>query len=234
MTPSAFHLVVVEDDAITRGKLAGYLANDGYRVSEAESAESMRALVQRDPAHLFLIDIQLPGEDGLKLTRDLRSQSEVGIILVTGRSDMVDRIVGLEMGADDYITKPFNHRELQARVKNLLRRVQHESFGGGLERQFEGWRYDLARRRLTDPEGAPVELTHAEHQLLSLFLRNAGQLLTREQILRQVAQRGWDAYDRTADVLVQRLRRKLGDMPRQARFIQTAHGEGYLFIAPLG
>ncbi len=233
MTPSAFHLVVVEDDAVTRGKLAAYLATDGYRVSEADSAEAMRALVLRDPAHLLLIDIQLPGEDGLKLTRDLRSQSEVGIILVTGRSDMVDRIVGLEMGADDYITKPFNHRELQARVKNLLRRVQHEAFGGGLERQFEGWRYDLARRRLVDPENQAVELTHAEHQLLALFLRNAGQLLTREQILRQVAQRSWDAYDRTADVLVQRLRRKLGDQPRQARFIQTAHGEGYLFIAPL-
>lgn len=233
MTPSGFHLVVVEDDAVTRGKLAAYLSKDGYRVSEAESAEAMHALVEHDPAHLFLIDILLPGEDGLKLTRDLRSQSEVGIILVTGRSDLVDRIVGLEMGADDYITKPFNHRELQARVKNLLRRVQHEAFGGGLERRFEGWCYDLARRRLTGPDGAAVELTHAEHQLLGLFLRSPGQLLTREQILRQVAQRAWDAYDRTADVLVQRLRRKLGDTPRQPQFIQTAHGEGYLFVAPV-
>jgi two-component system torCAD operon response regulator TorR len=228
---SAFHIVIVEDDAVTRAKLAAYFTAEGYRVSEAESAAEMRALVQRDPAHLLMIDIMLPGEDGLSLTRELRAQSDVGIILVTGRSDEVDRVVGLEVGADDYVTKPFSQRELLARVKNLLRRTAQHAYGGGTVRRFEGFSFDMTKRRLVNADERPVELTHAEQQLLSLFLRNPGQALGRDQILHQVAHRAWDAYDRTADVLVQRLRRKLGDNPRDPRFIRTAHGEGYIFVA---
>jgi two-component system torCAD operon response regulator TorR len=233
MTNTAFHIVIVEDDAVTRAKLAAYFALEGYRVSEAESAEQLRSLVQRDPAHLLLIDIMLPGEDGLSLTREVRSQSDVGIILVTGRTDEIDRVLGLEFGADDYVTKPFSQRELLARAKNLLRRGAQASFGGGLERRFEGFVYDLGKRRLFAPDRRPVELTHAEQQLLALFVRSPGQTLPREQILRQVAHRNWTPFDRTADVLVNRLRRKLGDNTRDPRFIRTAHGEGYIFVAPV-
>jgi len=231
--PEAFHIVILEDDAVTRAKLAAYFVAAGYRVSEAETAEQMRSIVQRDPAHLLLIDIMLPGEDGLTLTRQVRAQSDVGIILVTGRTDEIDRVLGLEFGADDYVTKPFSQRELLARAKNLLRRAAPHAYGGGQARVFEGFRYDAGTRRLCDPAGAAVDLTHAEQQLLALFLRAPGQPLSREQILRQVAHRDWAPYDRTADVLVNRLRGKLGDNPRDPRFIRTAHGEGYIFVAPV-
>jgi len=233
MAEAPFHIVIVEDDVVTRAKLAAYFVAEGYRVSEAETAEAMRALVQRDPAHLLMIDIMLPGENGLSLVREVRQQSDVGIILVTGRTDEIDRVVGLELGADDYVTKPFSQRELLARARNLLRRGQQSAYGGRQERSFEGFVYDLGKRRLYGPDRGAIELTHAEQQLLALFLRNAGQTLSREQILRQVAHRDWAPFDRTADVLVNRLRRKLGDSTRDPHFIRTAHGEGYIFVAPV-
>ncbi len=226
----ATHIVLVEDDSVVRSKLSAYFTAEGYRVSEVESAEALRSLLAREDADLLLIDINLPGEDGLQLTREIRGQSDVGIILLTGRTDDIDRIVGLEMGADDYVTKPFNQRELWARVKNVLRRTRGQSVSlrGGVT--FAGWSYDTARRQLEAPDGKAVELTHAEHSLLALFLGSNGRVLTRDEILRHVSQRDWASYDRTPDVLVQRLRRKLGDNAREARFIKTAHGEGYIFV----
>ncbi len=228
-----FHIVIVEDEVVTRAKLAGYFETEGYRVSEAENGEDMRAILARDPADLLMIDINLPGEDGLLLTREQRSRSDVGIILVSGRSDDVDRIVGLEIGADDYVTKPFNQRELLARVKGLLRRSASRSATKPPVARFAGWTFDIARRRLTSPEGETVDLTRAEYQTLVAFVQNPGVVLSRERLLRQVMRRAWDPYDRTVDVLVGRLRRKLEPERKMPELIVTAHGEGYLFTAEI-
>lgn len=230
------HIVVVEDDPVTRAKLSAYFRAEGYKVSEAEDGEAMRDILAREPADLLMIDIQLPGEDGLRLTREQRERSDVGIILVTGRSDAVDRIVGLEIGADDYVVKPFEQRELLARVKNLLRRVKAAAPQRpqlGQKRHFNGWTFDLTSRTLTNAEGAFTDLTRAEFKALSLLTANAGKVLSRDRLLREIAHRDWDPSDRTVDVVVRRLRQKLNDDSRHPRLIITSHGEGYLFAVPL-
>ncbi|MFN4143342.1 two-component system response regulator TorR [Aestuariivirga sp.] len=236
MKASAAHIVVIEDDPVTRAKLAAYFKAEGYRVSEAEDGEMMRDIIAADPADLLMIDIQLPGEDGLRLTREQRERSDVGIILVTGRSDTVDRIVGLEIGADDYVTKPFDQRELLARVKNLLRRVsagRPARTAAPQKRSFLGWTLDLGSRTLSNAEGAFTDLTRAEFKALSLLTANAGQVLSRDRLLHEIAHRDWDPTDRTVDVVIRRLRKKLGDDSRHPRLIVTSHGEGYLFAVPL-
>lgn len=228
---SQYHIVIVEDDPVTRAKLAHYFLAEGYKVSEAGDGEQMRAIMRRQPADLLMIDINLPGEDGLKLTREQRERSDVGIILVTGRTDTIDRIVGLEIGADDYVTKPVEHRELLARVKGLLRRVgkgKHPQ-GASVTRQFHGWTLEVSHRTLQAADGTFVELTGAEFKLLAVLTANPGQVLSRERLLHEIARRDWDASDRTVDVLVRRLRKKLQDNPRSPRIILTSHGEGYFF-----
>ncbi len=224
------HVLVVEDDAVTRARLAGYVEAAGHRVSEAGDGDEMRAILARDPAEVVLLDINLPGEDGLDLTRELRARPQLGIILVSGRTDDVDRILGLEIGADDYITKPFNPRELLARIKSLLRRLSAASAAlpAPLKR-FCGWSFDAQARRLLDPRGEPVALTRAEYELLSAFAERPRQVLSRERLLGFVTHRSWAPSDRTIDVLVRRLRRKLEDDPKQPQLIVTAHGEGYIF-----
>ena len=177
----------------------------------------------------MLLDINLPGEDGLYLTRQLRAQLDVGIILVTGRTDAVDRIVGLEIGADDYVTKPFDQRELLARVKNLLRRTAHVRHKTEEVKRFAGWSFDLPRRRLTSPQGKNVPLTRAEYELLAAFVQHPGVVLNRDRLLSHVTHRRWDPSDRTIDVLVRRLRRKIEADAKAPELIVTSHGEGYLF-----
>lgn len=223
--------MLVEDDPVTRAKLGAYFTTAGYRVTETEDGDQMRDVLANDPADLLMIDVQLPGEDGLQLTRELRARSDVGIILVTGRSDTVDRIVGLEIGADDYVTKPFDQRELLARVKNLLRRVQKGSAPreASAVRQFLGWTLDPGNRTLMDQKGAYVDLTRAEFKALALLSSNPGKVLSRDRLLYDIAHRDWDPSDRTVDVVVRRLRQKLGDDSRHPRIIITSHGEGYLF-----
>jgi two-component system, OmpR family, torCAD operon response regulator TorR len=235
MKPSAAHIVIVEDDPVTRAKLAAYFTAVGYRVSEAEDGEQMHEILAERPADLLMIDIQLPGEDGLQLTREQRERSEVGIILVTGRADTVDRIVGLELGADDYVTKPFDQRELLARVKNLLRRVRRAGTASevGAVRKFLGWTLDLGSRTLRDNAGEFIDLTRAEFKALALLSANPGTVLSRDRLLHEIAHRDWDPSDRTVDVVVRRLRQKLGDDSRRPRIIVTSHGEGYLFAAAL-
>ncbi|MGB7270375.1 MAG: two-component system response regulator TorR [Albidovulum sp.] len=229
----AAHILIVEDDPVTRVKLAAYFGAAGYSVSEAEDGAQMRASLAERPADVLMIDINLPGEDGLQLTREQRERSEVGIILVTGRTDSVDRIVGLEMGADDYVTKPFEQRELLARVKNLVRRVQRSRAQVENEtiRRFLGWTLDLGQRTLQDQAGNFVDLTKAELKALSLLAAHPGQVLSRDRLLHEIANREWDPSDRTVDVVIRRLRQKLHDGARDARIIQTSHGEGYLFAA---
>lgn len=227
--------MIVEDDPVTRAKLAAYFKAEGYRVSTAGDGVAMREILAAEPADLLMIDIQLPGEDGLRLTREQRERSDVGIILVTGRSDTIDRIVGLEIGADDYVVKPFDQRELLARVKNLIRRVQAAATAAPSpqRRSFLGWTLDLSSRALSSSNGTFIDLTRAEFKALALLTANAGTVLSRDRLLHEIAHRDWDPADRTVDVVIRRLRKKLNDDPRQPKLIVTSHGEGYLFAVPL-
>ena len=233
-----YHILVVEDDAVTREKLTGYFEREGYRVTAVENGQEMRAVLAEQTVDLVMLDINLPGEDGLLLTRELRARSTVGIILVTGRSDAVDRIVGLEMGADDYVTKPFELRELLVRVKNLLWRISlaaaapSEPAVADDAVRFGPWRFDIPRRQLSK-DGVPVRLTKAEYELLVAFVAHPGRVLSRERILSLISHRGDGPSDRTIDVLIRRLRGKMEPDPRDPQLFVTVHGEGYLFAAEL-
>ncbi len=232
----SYHVLVVEDDAVTRSKLVGYFQNEGYTVSEAESGEQMRDTLQSNSIDLVMLDINLPGEDGLMLTRELRSQSDIGIILVTGRTDSIDKIVGLEMGADDYVTKPFELRELLVRVKNLLWRISAARNADSMVEQkndtnivrFGEWMFDIQRRALSR-NGEPVKLTQAEYELLVALSSYPNQVLSRERILNMISHRVDAPNDRTIDVLIRRMRAKMEFDPKNPQIFVTVHGEGYMF-----
>jgi len=235
MTP---RVLIVDDDPLIRELLHAYLSREGYEVHCAETAEAADTFLASQAVDLVMLDIRLPGKDGLTLTRELRVRSEVGIILITGRNDEIDRIVGLECGADDYVIKPLNPRELVSRAKNLIRRVRHaqapQPLAAGAAKpvkQFAAWALDTDRRRLIDDAGNETLLTHGEYQLLSVFLRNSGHTLSRDQLMDQIRNREWVPNDRSIDVLVGRLRRKLHDDPAEPQLIITIHGAGYLFTA---
>ncbi|MDA5095618.1 two-component system response regulator TorR [Aliiroseovarius sp. KMU-50] len=227
------HIVIVEDDSVTRRRLAASLKKQMYRVSEAEDAAQMEEILARDPADLLLVDINLDGKDGLTITREQRAKSNVGIILLTSRDDQIDRIVGLEMGADDYVTKPFDKRELFARVKNLLMRIDEIRSAAPAApnptARFGRWTLDRSRRRLENGEGAVEALTRAEFELLHAFTQYPGVVLSRDRLLELVQHRRWAPDNRTIDVLVGRLRKKIEEDPAQPDWIITVHGEGYLF-----
>ncbi|EOX1767400.1 two-component system response regulator TorR [Vibrio cholerae] len=229
-----YHVLVVEDDLVTRSKLSGYFQNEGYQVTEAESGAQMREALELNDIDLVLLDINLPGEDGLLLTRELRSQSEIGIILVTGRTDSIDKIVGLEMGADDYVTKPVDLRELQVRVKNLLWRIslaQRERITDKHDDKlvhFGEWTFDVQRRALSR-NGEPVKLTKAEYELLVALSSYPNQVLSRERILNMISHRVDAPNDRTIDVLIRRMRAKMEMDPKNPQIFVTVHGEGYMF-----
>jgi DNA-binding response OmpR family regulator len=228
-------ILIVDDDDITRDCLVEYFREEQYRVFAAHSAEAAEYILSEQNIDLILLDIRLPGKDGLTLTRELRAGSEVGIILVTGRQDDIERIIGLECGADDYVCKPFNPRELLARAKNLARRVRAAAQTGPSSAanifRFDDWRINLDRRVLLDEHDGPTPLTHGEYQLLCAFLHHSGQTLSRDQLLDQIKNREWAPNDRTIDVLVGRLRRKLKDDPANPKIILTVHGAGYVFTA---
>ncbi|VVP19492.1 response regulator [Pseudomonas fluorescens] len=234
MTP---RVLIVDDDPLIRELLHAYLSQDGYEVHCAATAELAETFLASQTVDLVMLDIRLPGKDGLTLTRELRVRSEVGIILITGRNDEIDRIVGLECGADDYVIKPLNPRELVSRAKNLIRRVRHAQTPqptpaiAKAVKQFATWALDTDRRRLIDQTGGETLLTHGEYQLLSVFLRNSGHTLSRDQLMDQIRNREWVPNDRSIDVLVGRLRRKLHDDPAEPQLIITIHGAGYLFTA---
>jgi two-component system, OmpR family, response regulator len=229
-------VLIVDDDPVICELLASYLLRDGFEVHCAETAEQAEASLRENPVDLLMLDIRLPGKDGLTLTRELRVRSELGIILITGRDDEIDRIVGLECGADDYVVKPFNPRELVSKAKNLVRRVRHaQALQPPMEarqlKYFGDWTLDVDRRRLVAAGGSEYLLTQGEFQLLSVLLRNAGHTLSRDQLMDQIRNREWLPNDRSIDVLVGRLRRKLQDDPADPQLIHTIHGAGYLFSA---
>jgi len=230
-------VLVVEDEVASLRLLAGYLEQEGYEVHTATNSSDAENILNEKSIDVVLLDIRIPGKDGLALTRDIRSSSNVGVILVTQKRDDIDKIVGLEMGADDYITKPYNPRELLVRLRNLLVRLKAAStvdssqINDSKEAKFEDWSLHLGRRTLTHQEGATSQLTEGEFKLLSVLLQNAGSVMNRDQIMNRMERRDWFPNDRTIDVLVARLRRKLGDERKKPRFIDTARGTGYIFIA---
>ncbi|WP_109316759.1 response regulator [Pseudovibrio ascidiaceicola] len=226
------HILVVDDDLTSRVALSGYFETEGYRVSEAEDGAQMRSVFAGGDVDLIMLDIRLPDDDGLTLLKDVRKKSDVGIIMVTGRTDDVDRIVALEMEADDYVIKPFNPRELLARSKNLLRRVRAGRVPAVVDERllsFSGWVLDLDKRGLQSPKGEDVRLTRGEFELLSALVENKGRVLTRDNLLDHLNHREWDPSDRTVDVLIGRLRRKIEANPKDPSLIMTVHGVGYVF-----
>lgn len=233
MLASKKNLLIVEDEAVTRTRLKSYFESEDFTVTAASDGDKMWRAFEERQIDVVLLDIGLPGKDGLELARELRTlHQNVGIILVTGRNDDIDKIVGLECGADDYVTKPFNSRELLARVKNLLRRKRNEPQIQVSEScLFNGWKIDLARRRLYDPEGDRVLLTDGEFDLLSILVRHPCTVLSRERLMQTVSHRTWDPTDRTIDVLIRRLRSKIEPNPKDPDFITTVRGEGYIFTA---
>ena len=225
------HILVVEDEPITREQLVAYFEDEGFRVSSTGSGDEVLPLVNDTDVILVLLDIKLPGKDGLTLTREIRSQSDMGIILVTSKQEQIDRILGLESGADDYVTKPFDPRELLSRARNLIRRVhiQQQQRRKNHIRFFEGWQLDLNKRELTSPEGDAATLSAGEYQLLLAFMEKAGEVMNRDQLMNRIRNREWFPDDRYIDVLVGQLRKKLGERAANAKIIATIHGTGYLF-----
>lgn len=235
------HILVVEDEAITRAKLVGYFQHAGYRVSEAENKSQMMVVLENHHIDLVMLDINLPDEDGLMITRNLRSHSNIGIVLVTGRTDSIDKIIGLEMGADDYVTKPFELRELLVRVKNILWRIsltEQKSVIATEDEEdddlfhFGQCSFDIPKRKLLK-NNMPIKLTKAEYDILVAFVANPSRVLSRDRLLNLIEHRVDAPNDRTIDVLVRRLRHKIEDNPKDPQIFTTIHGEGYLFAADI-
>ena len=233
MTSSAHHVLIVEDDEVTRARIAAYFETENYRVSQSQDGNGIHRSIAESDIDVVLLDINLPGKDGLQIARELSERTDVGIILVTARSDEIDRIVGLEIGADDYVTKPFNPRELLARVKNLIRRrhSDHSREQNQRSKSFSGWTLDLARRSLSSDSVDAQSLTRAEFELLVTFLEHPGKTLHREWLMEKVTHRVWSPNERTIDVLVLRLRNKIEKDSHAPQIILTVHGEGYLFAS---
>jgi DNA-binding response OmpR family regulator len=228
------HILVVDDQNDICEVVQDYLVGEGYRVSTANDGTAMRRVIAQNTVDLVILDLMLPGEDGLTLAQALRGESNVGIIILTGRGETVDRIIGLEMGADDYLPKPFHLRELLARVKSVLRRVsarsnEKPSSGNRSKARFAGWDLDLSTRELVSPAGSEVRLTTGEFDLLAAFVNNANQVLSRDRLLDLARNREAGPFDRTIDVQVGRLRRKLEDDPQKPTMIKTVRGTGYIF-----
>lgn len=236
------HILVVEDEAITRAKLVGYFQHAGYQVSAAENKTQMMLILEHHQIDLVMLDINLPGDDGLMITRNLRSQSDIGIILVTGRTDSIDKIIGLEMGADDYVTKPFELRELLVRVKNILWRISLAKKSSAQSKQLEDEDdslftfgpciFDIPKRKLLK-NNIIIKLTKAEYDILVAFIANPSRVLSRERLLNLIEHRVDLPNDRTIDVLIRRLRHKIEDNPKDPQIFTTIHGEGYFFAADI-
>lgn len=237
------NLLVVDDDASVRAMLLEYLGGHGYAVRAAADGTAMRAELERELPDLVLLDLRLPGEDGLTLARFLREHYDVGIVMVTGSSDVIDRVVGLELGADDYIGKPFDPRELLARVKSVLRRIQARptaepgsaspEVSSGARQQFGRCEIDLEARRLFDgaADGAEVPLTAMEYDLIRVFLANPNRVLSRDQLLMHTRNREWEPFDRSIDIRIGRLRRKVEpDSSGEPRVIRTVRNAGYMYV----
>jgi two-component system phosphate regulon response regulator OmpR len=229
----AVRVLVVDDDPSIREMLAEYLGEHGYSVALAASGTAMRAELERARPAVVLLDIGLPGEDGLTLARYVREHYDIGIIMVTGASDVVDRVAGLEVGADDYIAKPFDPRELRARLKSVLRRLEKAPAQGAprdTRVSIGSCRLDLKSHTLSDARGRDVPITSMEFDLLKALVERPNQVLTRDQLLNLTRNREWEPFDRSIDIRITRLRRKVEDDPARPRIIRTVRGAGYMYV----
>ncbi|HEY9063519.1 MAG TPA: response regulator [Burkholderiaceae bacterium] len=230
------HVLAVDDDPLIRQMIADYLGDYDFRTTTVSTGAEMAEVLKREPVDLLVLDLRLPGEDGLQIARKLREESDLGIIVVTGRHEEADRVMALELGADDYLTKPFSPRELLARVRALLRRTQLRNTRTTAVQQgvrayrFAGWELNVPLRKLANPSGEAVNLSNGEFNLLRAFLVSAQRILTRAELLSLSRLHDDEVYDRSIDVQVGRLRKKLdaGDTPP---LIRTERGAGYVFTA---
>src|SRR5688572_8161052 len=224
------HLLVVDDDAAIRDLVREYLSEHDYKVSVAETGAEMDKVLAAEPVDLVILDLKLPDEDGLAIARRLRESLDLPIIILTGRKEEADRVMGLELGADDYVTKPFSQRELMARIKAVLRRTEQKRATRRQETvrmyRFSGWELTTGTRRLKSPDGRNVDLTNSEYALLVAFLRAPQKILSRDQLL-ESSRLHDDIYDHSIDVQILRLRRKIEDSPNQPKLIRTERGAGY-------
>ena len=238
---TSVHIAVLDDEADITRLLATYLQSQGYRVSETHSGSTLLRLMAEDPPQLVLLDLGLPGEDGFAIARQLRERWQCGLVIITGRGDAVDKVVGLEVGADDYVTKPFDLRELLARVKAVLRRTLPATATGrdaragspGKRYRFMDWELDVSSRRLLDRSGREVALTGGEFDLLTTFAEHPGRVLSRDFLLEHTRGREAAPFDRTIDVQVGRLRRKIEADVNDPQIIKSVRGAGYILVAPV-
>lgn len=232
------NVLVVDDDADVRRMLVEYLGAHDYHVEAAADGAEMRECLARRVPDVVLLDVGLPGEDGLSLARYLREHHPVGIIMVTAADGVVDRVVGLEVGADDYIAKPFDPRELRARVKSVLRRIKGaETAAPAAARarvRIGRCALDLDSRQLFGPDGAEVPITAMEFDLLKAFVDNPNRVLSRDRLLTLTRNREWEPFDRSIDIRIARLRRKIEADPDNPLAIRTVRGAGYMFVPPVG
>jgi len=229
---SSGKVLIVDDDADIRRVLTEYLGSHDYEVTAVASGDAMRSALQAAVPDVVLLDLGLPGEDGLTLARFLRERYSVGIIIITGASETVDRIVGLEVGADDYIGKPFDPRELRARIKSVLRRLQPQAAPAGQNSRVPVGRctLDMAARQMFDRDGTEVQITAMEFELLKAFVDHPNQVLSRDRLLTLTRNREWEPFDRSIDIRITRLRRKIEDDPENPRSIRTVRGAGYMYV----
>jgi len=240
---AAPHIAILDDEVDITQLLANYLQSQGYRVTQLHNGRSLMELMRADAPLLVLLDLGLPGEDGFTIARQLREHWHCGLVIVTGRGDSVDKVVGLEVGADDYVTKPFDLRELLARIKAVLRRLAPAEASSapapaapaaqGSLLRFAGWTLDTAARSLTGPQGQDVGLTTGEFDLLCAFAQHAGRVLSRDFLLEQTRGREAGPFDRTIDVQVGRLRKKLEIDAENPQIIKSVRGAGYILVPPV-
>lgn len=232
------HILVVDDDPQIRELLQEYLAENGLRVSVALNGEQMSQIIADEAIDLVILDLRLAGEDGMTIARTLRDRSAIPIVMLTGVRDEADRVMGLELGADDYLTKPFSPRELLARIRTVLRRTKSTAVAQGQRREIRAFRFaafelNLRTRRLKQSDGHNIDLTNGEFNLLAALLAAPERILTRDQLLEASRVHDNEVYDRSIDVQVLRLRRKIEADPAQPRFIVTERGVGYIFNSPV-
>ncbi|MBE7427503.1 MAG: response regulator [Ideonella sp.] len=230
------HVLVLDDDPSVRELVCDYLRDNELRASAAESGSELDAAMARETIDLVVLDLRLPGEDGLQIARRLRATSAVPILMLTGRAEEADRVMGLELGADDYLTKPFSPRELLARIRALLRRARAQAtVADAIARvrayRFGAWELNIGLRRLKSADGRAVELTNGEFSLLAAFVSSPQRVLSRDQLLDLSRLHNAEVYDRSIDVQILRLRRKIEADPARPQFIKTERGAGYLFDA---
>lgn len=229
-------ILIVEDETVTRNTLKSIFEAEGYDVYQAVDGTQMHRILAEQPIDLVIMDINLPGKNGLMLARELRENANTALMFLTGRDNEVDKILGLEIGADDYITKPFNPRELAIRARNLLQRTMTESVKADTNVEyyrFNGWTLDINKRSLINPEGEEFKLPRSEFRAMLHFCENPGKIQTREDLLKKMTGRELKPQDRTVDVTIRRIRKHFEDHPDSPEIIATIHGEGYRFCGEL-